>query len=537
VTFPDDALYERAAATYGLAFEAIPDAVVVVDSEGRILFVNQQTEVLLGYPRQELLGQLHEVLLPERFRAGHVGYRNAYLEAPRVRPMGVGLELFAQHKDGREVPVEISLSPSALEGEVVVVSTIRDVSERRALLGQLQAIQTVTDAALAYLGIEELLPELLGRVRDVLHVDTVSILLLDANGASLVARAALGLEEEVAQGVHVPVGQGFAGRVAAEQRPVSITDIDQADLVNPLLAARGLRSLLGVPLLVERQLLGVLHVGSLIRRSFTDQETDLLQRVADRAALALDRARLYGEAQEALRVRNEFLSAITHDLGNPVSAIRMESRSLQRLEGVRRRNRELFEGLTQIEATATRMWRQVEELLDLARLQLGRALELRWQAMDLAATVREMVAAQQATTDRHTFRLELETEELHGEWDQPRLERVLTNVLANAVKYSPEGGEVVVRLRREEDPQRPGGWAVVEVRDGGIGIPAADLPHIFERFHRAGNVGGRFAGTGIGLSSAQQIVRQHGGDLEVTSQEGRGTTVSIRLPGPGDDLS
>ena len=536
MTSPDGALYERAAATYGDILEAVPDAVVVVTAEGRILFVNQQTELLFGYGRQELLGQPVETLLPERFRAGHVAQRAGYVEAPRVRPMGAGLELFGRRKDGREVPVEISLSPSALEGEMVVISTVRDVSERKALLNQLQAIQTVTDAALAHLSIDELLPELLGRVRDVLLVDTATILLLDTAGEFLVARAALGIEEEVEQGVRVPVGQGFAGRVAAEQQPVVITDIDQADLVNPLLAARGIHSLLGVPLLIEGQALGVLHVGSLRRREFTGQETALLQRVADRVALALDRARLYAEAQEALRIRNEFLSAITHDLGNPVSAIRMESRSLQQLEAVQRRNPELFEGLMQIEATANRMWKQVEELLDLARLQTGRPLELHWQPMDLAATLREMVAAQQATTDGHRFLLELETATLDGEWDRTRLERVLTNVLGNAIKYSPDGGEISVRLRREEDPKQPGGWAIIEVRDGGIGIPAADLPHIFERFHRAGNVRGRFAGTGIGLAGAREIVQHHGGDMAVTSQEGDGTTVSIRLPGP-EELS
>ena len=266
MTSPDGALYERAAATYGEILEVVPDAVVVVTAAGRILFVNQQTELLFGYGRQELLGQAVEVLLPQRFRSDHVSKRQGYVEAPRVRPMGVGLELFGWRKDGSEVPVEISLSPSALEGELVVISTIRDVSERRALLEQLQAIQTVTDAALANLGIDELLPELLGRVRDVLHVDTVTILLLDAAGECLLARASLGIEAEVAQGVRIPVGQGFAGRVAAEQRPVVITDIEQSEVVNPLLAARGIHSLLGVPLLVELQLIGVLHVGSLARR-------------------------------------------------------------------------------------------------------------------------------------------------------------------------------------------------------------------------------------------------------------------------------
>jgi PAS domain S-box-containing protein len=533
---PDGATLARAAAAYDKTLEAMPDAVVVVNADGRLLFVNQQTELLFGYARQMLLGQPIEMLLPERYRARHVSHVSTYIESPRVRPMGAGLELFGLRKDGSEVPVEISLSPSALGGELVVIGTVRNVTERVALLQQLRSMQTVTDAALAHLSLEALLPELLQRVRDVLQPDTVAILLLDEAGKFLVARAAVGIEEEVEQGIRIPVGQGFAGRIAAEKKPVMIIDIDQAELVNPILRRKGIRSLLGVPLLVEGRVIGVLHVGSLEHREFTAEETGLLQRAADRAALALDHARLYSEAENAVRIRNEFLSTISHDLGNPVAAIRMASRQLQGIATNQERNQELVDGLVQIEGSAVRMWKQIEELLDLARLQIGRELDLNWQSMDLVATVRELIAVQQATSDKHRFRLVSETAELQGDWDRTRIERVLTNVLANAVKYSPEGGEIRVWLRAEEDSKRPAGWAAIEIRDEGIGIPAADLPHIFERFHRAKNVVGRFAGTGIGLAGAQQIVNLHGGVLQVASAEDAGTTVTIRLP-LGEDLS
>ncbi len=281
----------------------------------------------------------------------------------------------------------------------------------------------------------------------------------------------------------------------------------------------------------------MLHVGSLDRRSFTAGEANLLQLVADRAALALDRARLYEESQEAVRLRNEFLSAISHDLGNPIAGIRIESRLLQAAAGDGQPSAGLRDGLRQIELAAGRMWKQVEELLDLARLQVGRPLELNWQPMDLVAIVRGMVEAEQATTGDHTLRLVVEASDLQGEWDPARLERVLSNVLDNAIKYSPDGGEILVRLAREADAQQSAGWAVLEVRDNGVGIPASDLPHIFERFHRAGNVVGRFAGTGIGLAGAKQILDLHGGALLVESTEGVGTTVTIRLPLEGAEAA
>jgi anti-sigma regulatory factor (Ser/Thr protein kinase)/putative methionine-R-sulfoxide reductase with GAF domain len=151
---------------------------------------------------------------------------------------------------------------------------------------RLRSIHSLTDSGLANLSVEDLLVELLDRVRDVLGADTAAVLLLDRPNEQLVATAARGIEEEVYQGARVPLGRGFAGRVAASRQPVTIDDIDDADVVNPLLRERGIRSLLGVPLLAGGELLGVLHVGTLHPRHFAAEDVDLLQMVADRVALA-----------------------------------------------------------------------------------------------------------------------------------------------------------------------------------------------------------------------------------------------------------
>src|SRR5690348_2201766 len=160
-------------------------------------------------------------------------------------------------------------------------------------LSKLQALQRVTDVGLGYLPIDQLLNELLHRIAEILRSDTAAFLLLEEGGDSLLATAAKGIEEEVEQGVRIPVGRGFAGRIAAERRAIFIEDVDHADILNPILREKGIRSMLGVPLLVEDQVIGVLHVGTLTPRMFDEADTELLQLAADRAATAIERARLF----------------------------------------------------------------------------------------------------------------------------------------------------------------------------------------------------------------------------------------------------
>ena len=153
-------------------------------------------------------------------------------------------------------------------------------------LEQLRRLQVVTDAALSRLGVEDLLNELLIRVRDLLHADTATILLLDPAGSDLVATAATGLEREVRLGIRVPVGHGFAGRVAATAQPLVIDHVDATTVVSPVLLGAGITAMLGVPMISAGHVVGVLHVGTRTRRLFTAEDTELLQLVAERAAHA-----------------------------------------------------------------------------------------------------------------------------------------------------------------------------------------------------------------------------------------------------------
>lgn len=152
--------------------------------------------------------------------------------------------------------------------------------------------QSIPDGTLGYVSLEQMLSELLERVRSSLSADTAAVLLLDSDRGVLVARAARGLEEEVRQGVQVPLARGFAGRVASQARPIVIEDLSHAEVVNPILRQRGIRSLLGVPVQVEGRVIAVMHVGTLRRRVFGEEDISAMQRAADRAAAAIDSAQL-----------------------------------------------------------------------------------------------------------------------------------------------------------------------------------------------------------------------------------------------------
>ncbi|MFI7578296.1 PP2C family protein-serine/threonine phosphatase [Micromonospora sp. NPDC049497] len=179
---------------------------------------------------------------------------------------------------------------------------------------RLRRIEAITDAALSGLNVAELLDELLERVRDLLKVDTATILLLDGHTGELVATAAKGLEEEVRRGFRIRIGHGFAGRVAETRQPVTIYDVTPADVVNPILLDAGVRALLGVPMLANGNLIGVLHVGALSLRHFGPEDVHLLQLVADRASVA-GRARAQVlDRQAALALQRSLLPSRLPDI-------------------------------------------------------------------------------------------------------------------------------------------------------------------------------------------------------------------------------
>ena len=236
------------------------------------------------------------------------------------------------------------------------------------------------------------------------------------------------------------------------------------------------------------------------------------------------------ERRELEHQRAELLATLSHDLQQPLALIKGRAQLMRRqlMRGEALPVDRLADGLAAIESRVDDIVEQMRELLDSTRLELGQPLELHREETDLITVAHQVVEAWQAASERHRLEVRADNPRLESNVDPVRIRRVLSNLVSNAIKYSPEGGDVVITVRREDGVAQP--VAVLSVSDQGMGIRPDALAHIFERFYRSPRAVGIVGGSGLGLASARQIVEQHGGSIEVQSVEGQGSVFSVRLP-------
>jgi PAS domain S-box-containing protein len=297
------------------------------------------------------------------------------------------------------------------------------------------------------------------------------------------------------------------------------------------------RAWANVPLKLDSKVQGCLFMSFAEERQFTADDRALLRNLGQQGAQALKRAQLYAAEQHArrmaevaIKMRDQMFRLVSHDLRGPLTGIQGYTYLLRR----RLNDLELSEGqrltsnLDQIERATLRMNEQIQELLDAASAQAGQPIPLRYGTFDLIALLDRVLALSQSSATQHTVQLDNDIPSLLITGDEMRLDRVFSNLLSNAIKYSPRGGDVVIAVT-QPDGQTPPGVSVA-VQDQGIGIPADALDTIFEPFRRALAPDEQITGTGLGLASARQIVEQHGGTIDVESEEGRGSTFTVWLP-------
>jgi GAF domain-containing protein len=394
----------------------------------------------------------------------------------------------------------------------IAIEHARLFEAERGARRRIENVQAITDAALAHLDVDSLLEVLLPRIRHILAADTCAVLLLDEQTKDLVATAALGIEEEVEQGIRVPFGVGFAGRIAAERRPIVIDDLAKADVFNVLLRERGITSMLGVPLLVRGRALGVLHVGTLHRREFSHDDVELLQLVGERVAIAVERAQLHEATVQLDQMKLNFVAIASHELRTPATSVYGVFATL--VERGNELSTELREQLLQVGyEQSTRMRRLLEELLDLSRLD-AHAISLDPKPLVLRHALADIVAA--AAAEEVSIELTV-PDDLAVVIDPLVLDRVVSNLVINATRY---GAPPIMIAAEQRDRHLR-----IRVEDQGAGVPDELVPRLFDRFAR----GDETSGSGLGLAIARAYARAHGGDLIYQPSE-RGARFELIIP-------
>ena len=382
---------------------------------------------------------------------------------------------------------------------------------------RLRRLQTVADTALGHLSLDDLLDELLDRIREALDADTCAVLLLDEPRRELVARAAKGIEEEVEQGVRIPLGKGFAGRVAAERRAVVVPDVDHSEVLNPILREKGIRSLLGAPLLARDRVLGVLHVGTLQPREFTQDDIELLQLVAARVAVALERTLIHEELVKLDELKREFIATAAHEVRTPASIIFGVAKTLSdRGDTLDEKTRKsLFNAFYE---ASERLARLTDDLLDFTRLD-ARAMELDLEQLSLEPVIRTATNGLSLRPDDE-IRVVVPSD-LTVMADRRAVELIVSNLVRNGLVHGVP--PVLVTASRENGVTR------ICVADQGNGVAEEFRSQLFEPFSRAQDAAAR-PGAGLGLAIAQSYARQLGGRLLYERHSGQ-TMFTLVLPG------
>lgn len=486
------------------------DAILVRDPVSRILSWNRGAQELYGWSEQEALGRVSHSLLKTRFPTSRPD-----VEARLEREGRWEGELVHTRRDGGPVTVE---SRQVLvrddEGQPLAVMEInRDVTGRRL---QEQAEQVLYSEATARLG-------LLQRVLDAMPIAVTLVYGPDAR-LLLANRAATGV-----WGAAWPEGQPMEEFLARH----GITLLDpQGRLLPPeqyatLRAVRDGETARQLQETIRRP--GGSSLPILVNALPLPRHTGTSQLAPSGEAVALVVHQDVTVLKEAEYLKDEFVGIVAHELRTPLSALKGFA-SMLLVQTARQGGPELAEwqqeALSEIDLAVTRLSDLTEELLDVTRLQTGRLL-LHRTPTNLVPLAQRVAKFLQQTTTRHRLELHATEDSLVSDIDPTRIEQVLTNLISNAIKYSPQGGPVVLTLREEQ----VAGTITLSVQDHGIGIPGQQQGQIFGRFMRADNaVAWGMNGTGLGLYICRELVERHGGRLWFESEEGKGSTFFLALP-------
>jgi PAS domain S-box-containing protein len=513
--------------------EIAADAVICMDAFQRITFFNKGAEAIFGYKSEEIIGQRIETLIPERYRSTHPRHVAEFGRSQvKARRMGERREIAGLRKSGEEFPAEAAIS-QVHQGENVVYSVVlRDVTVRKRYEQRQQFLAAAGEKLASSFGSSETLTQV---ARLAVPAIADGCILENRVGNGFLAGAAAHVDPDIEElldeiglaGARIPPKSHPLTEILGKPSPVLLQSNASVRLLeasaNPayLKAVKAMnpQSALFLPLVARDQLIGALTLFR-SKSGFDGDDLGFAEDLARLAALALDNARLHDAVRASLRARDEMVGVVSHDLRNPVAAVKMLSRTLLRAT---ENGAQAHQNIELIAQAAEQMDALIRDLLDVNRLDVGK-LAVSMVPVDPSVLLTDSLQTLRPLVEEKGISLDLQIEVGLPKVmaDRERIQQILSNLVGNAIKFSPEGSKIAVVARRQENE------VTIAVLDTGRGISAEHLPRVFDRYWQSSRTDRQ--GAGLGLAIAKGIVEAHGGRIWVESSPAEGTTASFTLP-------
>lgn len=531
------AVRKEAEERFRTLMESAPDALLYVNDKGKIVMANIQAEGLFKYPKEELVGKEVEELIPERFRSLHKRHREEYFKAPTARAMGGhGYEPYGRAADGREFPVDISLSPVKTAEGTFVLADIRDVTERKIAEEKIKrgyyyqkAISTILQISLENITFEKKLENILDEIISMPTIPSLKMgcifLIEEERPDVLLMKVQKGYPEHVKEACStVPVGECLCGLSALSGEIIVCESDDQ-------LHEQRYKDMLShsnycIPIVSGGKTLGVISI--LLKSGYkrSKEDDDLMNSIAKTVAGVIERYKMELEKQrlqeqliqaEKLSALGRLTANVAHEIRNPLTMIGGYAKRLSRITSDEKEK----EYIDVIAAEVDRLEKILKSVLTYSR-----EIRLDLKSHNIVDVVEETLKTFELACQEKNIKIQknfLEVPDILI--DKDRIKEVISNIVSNAIDFMPEGGLLTISVLQESVKDMP--YLCIKITDTGVGIPSDKLRLVFEPFFTTKVME---KGTGLGLTISKKIVEDHGGFIKVESTVGKGSTFSIYIP-------